>query len=39
VKGGRILNFNQNGRRKETKCPFNLEFFVAYHGQDSIAIG
>lgn len=26
-------------KKHKVKCSFNLEFFVAYHGQDSIAIG
>ena len=26
-------------KKQKVKCSFNLEFFVAYHGQDSIAIG
>ncbi len=26
-------------KKQKLKCSFNLEFFVAYHGQDSIAIG
>lgn len=25
-------------KKQKLKCSFNLEFFVAYHGQDSIAI-
>ena len=26
-------------KKQRVKCSINLEFFVAYHGQDSIAIG
>lgn len=29
----------EEGKKQKVKCSINLEFFVAYHGQDSIAIG
>jgi len=32
------INVEEENKQK-VKCAFNLQFFVAYHGQDSIAIG